>query len=289
MTQNLRLMPFLCGCARLTLAGGAVAAAVFIGWYVGAMLHLELNLQVLNGFPPENVDIDKLLGGMTIGGAIALATKGMDGAEQLKNFVTNQEQWRFWRPVLGVFATAMLFGLSDLPKENERASAAALQAPRSTILMGFSPKTELSISSLGVFSVYFKEGQVQGAALSPDFLRDLDKAITACAEPDRRVKVLIRGFSSSSEFTSNSDQKNVELANQRAQSVGLLQNPLLDVEIENWAHGVADWSEARARMRAAAGFLDRVEGSFNVHRGFFNRRVDIIVKDPGACTTSHEE
>ena len=136
-----------------------------------------------------------------------------------------------------------------------------------------------------MFSVYFKEGQTEGAAISPVFFTLFNRAISACADSDRHVRVRLRGFASSSEFQSSSDRKNVELSLERARSIErvLRANPLLEVEIEKWTDGDLEWWEAHEKMQTSAGFLDRYDGQYQLDRGFFNRRVDIIVDDPGAC------
>jgi hypothetical protein len=126
-------------------------------------------------------------------------------------------------------------------------------------------------------------------------LTRLSETLSSCASPDRRVKIEVWGFASSSEVknpsacgvVATSDAANTLIAEQRAKNVATLIGTLIgkrasadvDVTYHRWSGSFEDMVSNRR-------FLDRLVPNHYIEaRGAFNRRVEIRILDAGGCET----
>jgi hypothetical protein len=120
------------------------------------------------------------------------------------------------------------------------------------------------------------------------FVAEISHNLAACSTSDRRVKIEVVGFASSSEFKEPVDcgsgiktsaQANLQLANARADNV----KALLDRRLTNGEVLVRQWSDS-ADMEDERSFSDRLSsGDYDPRKGPLNRRAEIRVLDAGAC------
>jgi hypothetical protein len=120
------------------------------------------------------------------------------------------------------------------------------------------------------------------------FITEVAQNLAACSTAERRVKIQVVGFASSSEFKEpvncgadirTSAQANLRLANARAENV----KTLLDRKLTNGEVIVRQWSDF-VDMEDERTFSDRLlSGDYDPRKGPLNRRAEIRVLDAGAC------
>jgi hypothetical protein len=120
------------------------------------------------------------------------------------------------------------------------------------------------------------------------FVTEVGQNLAACSTAERRVKIEVVGFASSSEFKEpvdcgpdikSSAQANLRLANARAENV----KALLDRKLTNGEVLVRKWSDF-VDMEDERTLGDRLSsGGYDPRKGPLNRRAEIRVLDAGAC------
>jgi len=138
----------------------------------------------------------------------------------------------------------------------------------------------------------FSKGLQFTNTTTTEFLGTLATRLAFCNRGDRIVKVVVKGFASSSRFAKAGNEQasndlNTQLATARATKVAdILEKarpldkngqPLPASSVTRYT-----WRDF-AEMSTQRGFEDRIGGDYSIERGQLNRRAEIAIDNAGAC------
>jgi hypothetical protein len=195
--------------------------------------------------------------------------------------------------VTGVLLRPVLARMSSLLTRSGPGAVNAALLPGSVIVEPEPPRSRFLVRFVDEGSCVPRRDARDWPGAAPStwsrgFVAEVGQSLAACSTSERRVRIEVAGFASSSEFKKpidcgpdikTSEQANLRLANARADNV----KALLDRKLVNGEVLVRRWTDP-ADMEDERAFSDRLgSGDYDQRRGSLNRRVEIRVLDAGAC------